>query len=130
MASPIWVTAPGLLTGSPFIADVTTSIQLSATPSTVDNIVMYSVLNASLPSGLSLNTVSGLITGSPTTPAVPYVYTSTRSTSANPIVGSQWFDSPNIMVYNGTAWVNASTAVTATVPPKTKADGTPLTAGD
>lgn len=112
MASPIWVTPAGTLSGSPFIADVPASIQLLALPSTPENSIMYSVLNESLPNGLTLGTVSGLIVGAPQVPSVPYIYTTTRSSSSNPIIGSLWLDSSSLMIYNGTSWVNTDTAPT------------------
>jgi hypothetical protein len=132
MSNPTWVTAAGPLAGSPFVVDVPVSIQLLATPSTVGNTILYAALNGSLPSGLSLSSASGLITGAPTTPTVPYTYTTTSTgvRPTNPIVGSQYFNSTSLEVYNGTAWVSASTAVVSLVAPETKPDGSPLAVGD
>lgn len=117
MTNPTWVTAAGPLAGSPFVADVAVSIQLVAFASTVGNTIQYAVLNGSLPSGLSLNSTSGLITGSPATPVVPYTYTTTAIgvRPTNPIVGSQYFNSTWVEIYNGTAWVNANCAASKSI---------------
>lgn len=71
---PIWSTASGSL-GSAFV-DSNTSITISATS---DSTITYSVTSGSLPTGLSLNSSTGVISGVPTGSATTYNFTITAT---------------------------------------------------
>lgn len=89
---PIWSTASGSL-GSAFV-DSNTSISISATS---DSTITYSVTSGSLPTGLSLNSSTGVISGVPTGSSATYNFTITatdvesqttsRSFSINAVTG-------------------------------------------
>lgn len=71
---PIWSTASGSL-GTAFIGSVT-SITISANS---DTTIAYSVTSGSLPTGLSLNSSTGVISGTPTGSAATYNFTITAT---------------------------------------------------
>jgi hypothetical protein len=71
---PIWSTASGSL-GSAFI-DSITSITVSANS---DTTITYSVTSGSLPTGLSLNSSTGVISGTPTGSSATYNFTITAT---------------------------------------------------
>jgi hypothetical protein len=77
---PSWVTASGALTGAP----ISTSYNQSVS-ATGDGTITYSLTSGSLPSGLSLNSSSGAITGTAPTlgSATTYNFTITASDSQN-----------------------------------------------
>jgi len=71
---PIWSTASGSL-GTAFIGAIT-SITVSANS---DTTITYSVTSGSLPTGLSLNSSTGVISGTPTGSAATYNFTITAT---------------------------------------------------
>lgn len=71
---PIWSTASGSL-GTAFIGSAT-SITISANS---DTTIAYSVTSGSLPTGLSLNSSTGVISGTPTGSAATYNFTITAT---------------------------------------------------
>jgi hypothetical protein len=71
---PIWSTASGSL-GTAFV-DSNTSITISATS---DSTITYSVTSGSLPTGLSLNSSTGVISGVPSGSATTYNFTITAT---------------------------------------------------
>lgn len=75
---PAWVTSAGALTDG--INNVAYSQSVSATGATT-----YSITSGSLPTGLSLNSSTGAITGTPTVPA-SYSFTITANNSYNQTV--------------------------------------------
>ena len=85
---PIWSTASGSL-GTAFIGSVT-SITISANS---DTTIAYSVTSGSLPTGLSLNSSTGVISGTPTGSAATYNFTIT-ATDAELQTTSRSFSKP------------------------------------
>jgi len=71
---PIWSTSSGSL-GTAFIGSIT-SITVSANS---DTTITYSVTSGSLPTGLSLNSSTGVISGTPTGSAATYNFTITAT---------------------------------------------------
>ena len=78
---PVWVTASGALTG----AGINTSYS-QAVSATGDGTVTYSVTSGSLPSGLSLNSSTGAITGTAPDTAGTSTFSITASDSQNQTV--------------------------------------------
>ena len=74
---PVWVTASGALTGG--TTNVAYTYTLSATG---DGTITYSVTSGTLPTGLSLNSSTGVISGTPTLVATSN-FTVTASDSQN-----------------------------------------------
>ena len=77
---PTWVTASGALTGSP-----TNSSYSQSVSATGDGTITYSLTSGSLPTGLSLNSSTGAITGTPTVEATSN-FTITATDSQNQTV--------------------------------------------
>jgi len=71
--NPVWQTSAGALSGM-FIADGNQSVTVSATDADGET-VTYSVLSGSLPNGTSLNTSTGVISGTVGSTAQTYSFT-------------------------------------------------------
>ena len=80
---PVWQTSPGALTGSPFADDgAAVSVTLSATDVDGDP-VTYALHSGALPSGITLNTTTGVISGNTPDETSNVTYNFTVRATAN-----------------------------------------------
>ena len=103
-SSPTWTTSAGQIGGSSIIEGVSGSTTVAASDSDGDTIA-YSVQSGSLPSGMSLNTSSGAITGTPSAVSGNTTSSFTLRATANSKTADRAF---NIVVQENTITNHAS----------------------
>ena len=137
MPQPLYVSTSATLTPYPILTTVTVpssgSVGTAYTGSiAAHNAVSYSVASGAIPTGLTLNTTTGAITGTPTVPGVftftlsatgptgtgvPTGFSATTATQTVTILGGGrvWngtaFVAGTTKVWNGSAWVSSTTKV-------------------
>jgi hypothetical protein len=102
-SSPVWVTGAVLS----YTVSASTSLTLSATDADPSSVITYSVATGTLPSGLSLDGSTGVISGTPTTSNVTVTFRATDS-------GGNFTDKAILMNANP-VWTTAAGALTKTI---------------
>ena len=111
---PTWTTASGTIATYVFPTDVNYNVSVTATDPDVGASIVYSVSSGSLPSGASLNSSNGLITGTIANPASSTT-TNTFTVTATDNAGNQSSRSFNIIRQwaDGSTLARAGTSATA-----------------
>lgn len=114
-AGPVWSTAAGQLTlgtvGSAYSATVTATDDSGVSPT-------LSIVSGSLPSGLTLNSTSGLISGTPSAAPIEGSTFTIRATDANNLTADRTFSIPfaRTTTFTTTGTWTAPTGVTSITP--------------
>ena len=105
--APVWQTTAGALTGSPFVDNGTAvSVTLSATDADSDT-VTYSLQSGALPSGFTLNSSSGVVSGNTPDESADVTYNFTVRATANSKTTDRAF-SMQILDNSPPAWTTSA----------------------